>query len=220
MVPPYRVGCQLYALIYRILVIQCWRKPAETGNPGAENRGQRGSWGSFMIRILRAAMAVVTLAALTACGSGDSSTQSKFKAYSGPPITQVVVKKSERKMFLLSGNTVVSKYHVDLGSQPTGQKMFEGDGRTPEGVYYIARQNPNSQYHLSLGISYPQEADVARALAVGMKPGGDIMIHGRGVYNQAQYRPDWTAGCIAVTDKEIEDIFAMVQPGVPIFIYP
>ena len=98
--------------------------------------------------------------------------------------------------------------------------MYEGDGRTPEGVYYINRMNPDSQYHLSLGISYPDPEDTARAMMLGQQPGGDIMIHGRGPYGNRQKLRDWTAGCIAVNDSEIEDIFAMVRPGTPVVIYP
>lgn len=172
-----------------------------------------------MMTTIRAVLAVMVLGLVASCG-GDSAPKSKFKTYQGPPITQVMVKKSERKMYLLSGNKAIKTYKVDLGPNPTGHKLYEGDGRTPEGVYFINRQNPNSAYHLSLGISYPDEQDVARALAVGMKPGGDIMIHGRGRYGNAVNKADWTAGCIAVTDTEIEDVFAMVHPGVPVVIYP
>lgn len=171
-----------------------------------------------MIRVLRALTALLFVAVLASCGG--KAPQSKFKAYSGPPVTEIQVKKSERKMYLLSGSKVLKKYDVGLGFNPVGHKSFEGDGRTPEGIYFINRQNPNSAYHLSLGISYPDQQDVARALAVGLKPGGDIMIHGRGPMGNRAKLIDWTAGCIAVDDSEIEEIFAMVKPGVPIVIYP
>ena len=130
------------------------------------------------------------------------------------------MEKGDRQMFLLSGGTVLKAYDIGLGFAPIGHKQFEGDGRTPEGIYYIDRQNPNSQYHLSLGLSYPHPDDTARARMVGQQPGGDIMIHGRGPYGNKQVNRDWTAGCIAVSDKEIEDIFSMVRPGTPVVIYP
>ncbi|MTH76748.1 L,D-transpeptidase family protein [Paracoccus aestuariivivens] len=174
-----------------------------------------------MIRAFRALIAVFAVSLLANCG-GDSSqpASSKFKTYHGPPVTQVVVKKSERKLYLISGRSVLKGYEIDLGNQPLGHKQYEGDGKTPEGVYFIDRKNPRSRYHLSLGISYPSTEDVARAAMMGLRPGGDIMIHGLGPEGRAINRPDWTAGCIAVTDEEIEEIFAMINPGVPIFIYP
>ena len=176
-----------------------------------------------MIQAIRALIAVVSIALLASCG-GDSSqpAPNKFKSYSGPPVTQVVVKKGERKMYLVSGKTVLKSYEVGLGQQPVGHKQFEGDSRTPEGMYFIDRKNPASRYHLSVGLSYPSTEDVARVAMMGLRPGGDIMIHGLGPEGRAlsKQRRDWTAGCIAVTDAEIEEIFAMVQPGVPIFVYP
>lgn len=135
-------------------------------------------------------------------------------------MTQIMVKKGERKMYLLSGSKAIKEYDVGLGFQPVGHKQFEGDGRTPEGVYYIDRQNPNSLYHLSLGVSYPQQDDRDRAMLLGQPPGGDIMIHGRGPWGRQQKARDWTAGCIAVNDNEMEEIFSMVRVGVPIVIYP
>ena len=152
--------------------------------------------------------------ALAACAP------SKFKRYSGPEVTQVVVNKGARQMLLLHGNTVLKAYRIGLGNEPIGHKQFEGDGRTPEGIYYINRQNPNSQYHLSLGISYPDPEDKARAMMLGQQPGGDIMIHGRGAYGNRQTQRDWTAGCIAVSNKEMREIYAMVKPGTPIIIFP
>ena len=178
-----------------------------------------------MIRAIRAGCALAILAVLAACG-GDSApktpTPPRFLSYNGPPVTQVVVNKSDRMMYLLSGKTVLKSYDIDLGNQPTGSKQFEGDGKTPEGIFFIDRFNPRSTYHLSVGISYPDPEDVARALMYGRKPGGDIFIHGRGPEGNrvAPKLRDWTAGCIAVTDTEIEEIYAMLQTGVPVVIYP
>lgn len=157
------------------------------------------------------------LSSLTLMAScGDSS---KFQIYTGPKITQIQVFKAKRRMHLFSGSKVVKSYKISLGGNPVGKKRFEGDSKTPEGLYFINRQNPNSAYHLSLGISYPNAEDSAFAAAAGRKPGGDIMIHGRAGKNRGLGR-DWTAGCIAVKDDEIEEIYAMVAVGTPIFIFP
>ena len=158
-------------------------------------------------------VAVLVLAfGLTACGN------SKFKTYNGPAVTSVQVHKGERKMYLLHHERVLKSYDIALGFSPVGHKQFEGDGRTPEGTYIIDRRNPNSEFHLSIGISYPNQADRAYAEAFGNKPGGDIFIHG-GPKRKVSRR-DWTAGCIAVTDKEMERIYAMVKDGTPILILP
>lgn len=171
-----------------------------------------------MYRATRRTVTVSLLAMLAACGSSKS----KFKSYDGPPVTQVVVNKGDRRMYLLSGTTVIKAYDVGLGNRPVGHKQFEGDGKTPEGIYYIDRFNPRSAYHLSVGVSYPDQDDADYAGFVGRKPGGDIFIHGWGPEGNtlAPKKRDWTAGCIAVKDEEIEDIYAMLRPGVPIVINP
>ena len=136
-----------------------------------------------------------------------------------PEITSVYVKKQDRKLYLMNGNEIIRSYNMGLGFAPTGHKQFENDGKTPEGTYFIDRKNPNSKFHLSLGISYPNAQDIARARAAGKAPGGDIFIHGQ----ENKKRPksqDWTAGCIAVTDREIEEIYDLVPVGTPIFIKP
>lgn len=177
-----------------------------------------------MIRPDRRNFALMTLALplLAACGSKPTpAPRPQFKTYSGPPVTQVVVQKTPRRMHLVSGQTVLKSYDIGLGSQPVGHKQFEGDGRTPEGVYFVDRFNPRSAYHLSVGVSYPNERDRAYAQALNRQPGGDIFIHGWGPEGNAlaPKRRDWTAGCIAVTDPEIEEIYAMVRTGVPIVIH-
>ena len=136
-----------------------------------------------------------------------------------PQVTQLLLDKSSRTLYLLSGRKAVRSYSVDLGPNPAGHKQHQGDGRTPEGLYYITHRNPGSNFFLSLGISYPNAQDRARALALGRDPGGDIFIHGRGPRVQNPPR-DWTRGCAAVTDREMAEIFALVQPGTPIFIKP
>lgn len=160
--------------------------------------------------------AIILVLGLAACAP------SKFKTYDGPPVTQVIVKKGERKMYMMSGNRAIKVYDIGLGFAPMGHKQFEGDGKTPEGLYTIDRRNPNSTYHLSIGVSYPNTQDQALAAAVGRSAGSDIFIHGQGPEGRAlsQRRQDWTAGCIAVTDDEAEDIYAMVRDGTPILIAP
>ncbi|HCP82197.1 MAG TPA: hypothetical protein DIT67_11620 [Octadecabacter sp.] len=150
------------------------------------------------------------LFALTACSD-------KFRVYTGPPVTSVVVQKGRRQMFLMNGNDVLEAYDFELGFAPAGHKQVEGDGKTPEGAYFIDRKNPNSSFYLSIGISYPNAADRARARELGRRPGGDIFIHG--TPREKRSTEDWTAGCIAVRDREMEDIYAMVNVGTPIFLY-
>lgn len=164
-----------------------------------------------MRTLMKLVLAVCLLTALAGCSS-------KFRSYSGPEVTRVVVYKEMRRMYLLSGKRVLRSYRIDLGFAPRGDKTVEGDGRTPEGLYKIDRRNPKSQFHLSIGIDYPSKRDVAEAKALGKSPGGDIFIHGRG--NPAGFLVrDWTWGCIAVTNDEMEEIYAMVKDGTPIAIH-
>ena len=158
-------------------------------------------------------LAIMALAfGLAACSD------SKFRRYNGPTVTEVQVHKADRKMYLLHNDRVLKTYDIGLGFAPEGHKQFEGDGKTPEGRYTISAKNPDSNYHLSLRISYPNDADRAHAKEAGKEPGGDIFIHGGP--NQPVSRNDWTWGCIAVTDRQIETIYAMVKPGTPIHIQP
>ncbi len=122
-------------------------------------------------------------------------------------------------MYLLHHDQVLKGYDIDLGFAPEGHKQVQGDGKTPEGNYRIDRRNPNSNFHLSLGISYPNAEDVATARAMGKNPGGDIFIHGARRKKDRKGR-DWTWGCISVSNKEMEDIYAMVNKGTLISIYP
>ena len=156
--------------------------------------------------------------ALVGLALGLAGCGSKFKTYNGPEVTQLYVQKSARRLYLLHGSQVLKAYDIDLGGAPVGPKQFEGDRKTPEGGYTIDRRNPNSQYHLSLGLSYPTDADRAFAMAAGKSPGGDIFIHGRD--GKARGKNDWTVGCMAVKDREIQQIYAMVRVGTPIFIAP
>lgn len=165
-----------------------------------------------MQAVVKLVVAVALALTLNAC--------SKFKTYDGPEVTRIVVMKSSRSMYLFHGDAVLKSYSVDLGFAPTGTKEVRGDGRTPEGSYLIDRRNPNSEYHLSLGIDYPNEDDIARARKAGKNPGGDIFIHGGPKRWRDRKAIDWTAGCISVTNKEMEEIYSMVKDGTPIDIFP
>ena len=158
----------------------------------------------------------LTRRTLLACAAGAAVAK---PALASPNIADmVVVFKSSRRMVLYSNGTPLRDYDIGLGWAPTGDKEFEGDGRTPEGSYYINRRNPNSLFHLSLGISYPDPNQVAAAAAEGRNPGGEIFIHG-GLGKRRQ-TGDWTAGCIAVSDREIEEIWRMVPDGALVVIQP
>lgn len=160
----------------------------------------------------RAVLAGATTLTLSACSGG-----SKFRRYSGPQVTRIVLFKERRKMYLMHHNEVLKDYDFDLGFAPVGDKKIEGDGKTPEGSYRIDRRNPRSSFHLSLGIDYPNARDRAEAAALGEPPGGDIFIHGQRRPGDPK-GPDWTAGCIAVKNREMEVIYSMIDVGTRIDI--
>lgn len=136
----------------------------------------------------------------------------------------IVVEKSLRQLTLYFRGEPVKRYLVALGSNPVGAKVQQGDNRTPEGLYRIEARNPASKYHRALRVSYPNQQDRARAARLGVSPGGDIMIHGLPKafsYVGAAHRlDDWTQGCIALTDEEIDEIYAAVPLGAAILIKP
>ena len=136
----------------------------------------------------------------------------------------IVVEKSQHRLSLYRHGALLRSYLVALGQQPVGDKVRIGDMRTPEGIFRIEARNPESRYHRSLRISYPDAAHRAKARALGVSPGGDIMIHGlpaRQAWVGAAHRDfDWTEGCIAVTNAEIEEIWSAVPVGTPIQIKP
>ena len=139
---------------------------------------------------------------------------------------QVVVHKSKRTLQLLHDNKVLREYRIGLGDSPSGHKFQEGDERTPIGNYVLDWRNPNSSFRKSLHISYPNEQDRAIARVLGVSPGGMIMIHGQPNYITSkrilkEYEGrDWTNGCIAVTNDEIDEIWRLVKDGTPIRIMP
>lgn len=139
-------------------------------------------------------------------------------------IDKLVVYKSKRQLLAYSNGQLVKTYKISLGTQPIGAKEFEGDKKTPEGLYFINDKNPNSIFHKNLGISYPDKKDIINAKRLGKKAGGDIKIHGlsdnRNYIKKFHRWRDWTAGCIAVTNEEIDELYAAVKIGSPIEIYP
>lgn len=137
---------------------------------------------------------------------------------------RIVIHKARRELLLLRNGQVFRAYKVALGKQPVGPKVQQGDMRTPEGLYRIDGRYAKSQYHMALRISYPSAADRARARKLGVQPGGDILIHGlpngQGSVGKAHLQSDWTWGCVAVTDEEIEEIWKLVPNGVVVEILP
>ena len=162
--------------------------------------------------IFRFFLAIALAIGLAACSS-------KVSTYSGPPVTAIVVQKADRKMYLMHNTKVLKTYDVALGFMPEGPKQFEADGKTPEGAYFISHRNPKSRYYLSLGISYPNEQDVEFAETQGKAPGGEIFIHGRSKYKGIN-NGDWTAGCVAVKDTEMREIYSMIRLKTPIYLNP
>jgi len=139
-------------------------------------------------------------------------------------IDKIVVEKSDRKLTVYEKGKVVKTYSISIGKIPQGAKEVEGDMKTPEGLYVINDKNSNSGYHKNLGISYPNNDDIERAEKLGKSPGGLIKIHGikngYGWIGRLHLLKDWTLGCIAVTDKEIDELYKMVPIGTPIEIRP
>ncbi len=136
----------------------------------------------------------------------------------------IIIEKGSRRLLLMRGGKVLKVYRIALGRNPRGPKRREGDGRTPEGRYRIDWRNPKSAYHLSLHISYPDRADRERARKAGVPPGGMIMIHGLpnglGWIGRLHRALDWTNGCVAVTDREIEELWRAVPDGTVVEIRP
>jgi L,D-peptidoglycan transpeptidase YkuD (ErfK/YbiS/YcfS/YnhG family) len=154
----------------------------------------------------------------------NETLEQKIFALRTEPADKVMIEKKERRLTLLSKGEVIKTYKIALGGDPVGPKVRQGDNKTPEGVYIIDSRNNNSDYHLSLHISYPNEIDKKRAKELGVSPGGNIMIHGikngLGWVGASHAAVDWTKGCIAVTDKEMEEIYRLVPNGTIVVIMP
>ena len=142
----------------------------------------------------------------------------------GTTIDRIIVEKAARKLSIFANGKNLKSYRVALGRNPVGPKRQEGDMKTPEGIYTIDSRNPQSDFHLALHISYPSEEDITRATDRGVPAGFDIMIHGLrnglgwiGAFHRWQ---DWTAGCIALTDEEIEELWRVTPDGTPVELRP
>ena len=168
--------------------------------------------------VVRGAGAAVLALSLAACATQQSSMTTQYA-------DRVVVVKSTRSMQLIRNGGVLKTYRVALGGDPVGHKTQQGDSRTPEGVYTVDFRRTVSRFNLALRINYPNAQDRQVAAARGVDPGGEIYIHGQpngGVSpaRLAQTGPDWTDGCIAVTNPEMQEIFALVRDGTPVEIRP
>ncbi len=142
----------------------------------------------------------------------------------GTAINRIVVEKSAKKLSIFGNGNHIKSYRIALGRNPVGAKQEEGDMKTPEGIYKIDSRNAQSSFHLALHISYPSDEDNKRAAARGVSAGFDIMIHGiqngRGWIGAFHRWKDWTAGCIALTDEEIEELWRVTPEGTAVEIRP
>jgi murein L,D-transpeptidase YafK len=169
----------------------------------------------------RTSLFSAVVACLLACAPAAAHAAGKTSI---PQADHIIIVKSERTMTLRRQGQVLKTFKVALGGEPAGAKVQRGDQRTPEGLYTIDSRNAHSQFHLALHISYPNAADRERAKRLGVNPGGDIMIHGLppaySWLGPLHRQHDWTLGCVAVTDPEIEEIWNMVPNGTTVEIKP
>lgn len=202
-------------------------------------RKSKSTWLIFSSAILLVSSILVIFFALTPKNSAGTAGSDRLHKPLEKPLVdpKIVISKSERRLYLYSKSTVVRSYRIGLGFQPTGHKVREGDGRTPEGEYYVCVKNPNSRYYLSLGLSYPDIGDANRGLRDGLitrrqydeivqainggrRPpwntplGGEIFIHGNGA------KSDWTLGCIALENRDVRELYDAVPVGTPVVIQP
>lgn len=172
-------------------------------------------------------MLTLVLAVLLASLLANAAKASELKGHAMddmPQVDQVLVRKHERRLYLMADDNVVRSYRISLGDNPSGHKLFEGDERTPEGDYVLDWRNADSDFYKSIHISYPNDQDRSNAHAWGQDPGGSIMIHGLpndvGDMAFAYTGLDWTDGCIAVNNAEMDEIWQLVSDGTPIQILP
>lgn len=177
-----------------------------------------GALGVLAAVLVQAPAALGDSAAAPGPGKADRGKPDQGKA------DRVVVLKGARRLMLLRGASVLRTYRIALGRTPQGAKVAEGDGRTPEGRYVLDWRNPRSRFYRSIHVSYPNDADRARARRLGLPAGGDIMIHGLperlGAIGAEHARWDWTEGCVAVSNAEIDEIWTLVADGTVIDIRP
>jgi murein L,D-transpeptidase YafK len=175
-------------------------------------------------RLLMILTALILIAGVSSVAWRAYRTEKFYSLPVGAIADRIVVRKSRREMTIFHAGEPLKTYIVALGPTEPGPKQREGDKKTPEGLYRISGRNPKSCCHLSLRTSYPEPRDIALAKERGEPPGGDIMIHGLpngfGGIGTLHRLHDWTAGCIGVTDQEIEELWRVVADGTPIEILP
>jgi murein L,D-transpeptidase YafK len=177
--------------------------------------------------LLRSTLSLALIVAAQAAATPASSVAGATGVGPGGPVPladSIVIEKKARRLNLYHQGRLLRTYRVALGANPVGDKRFAGDRRTPEGVFFIDYKHEKSDYHLAMHISYPDSSHRARAEAAGVSPGGDIMIHGlkngQGASGAFHRTVDWTDGCIALTDEEIEGMWSAVMVGTPVEIKP
>ena len=177
-----------------------------------------------MLKLLLFGLFGVLLVAVSVVNPPQSRAEVRANVFRPFTVDKVLVLKGKRRMHLLRRGMVLRTYQISLGRRPSGKKAKQGDGKTPEGWYTLDTRNPRSKFYRSMHVSYPNETDRARARAMGVSPGGAIMIHGepnhlRNIGFNGK-GVDWTEGCIAVTNGEIDEIWDTVPDGTPIEIRP
>ena len=165
---------------------------------------------------------IASLCFFTNCNSQETDKESNIPIPEKTIIDSLVLIKSARMLTVFSQSKKVKTYYVALGKHPVGKKEFEGDRKTPEGLYYIDAKSAASKYHKNLNISYPNVEDIKHAATQSKRAGGDIKIHGLpNGYDEKNYeRSDWTWGCIGLTNTEIAELFSHIQLGSPILMLP
>lgn len=197
--------------------IYCDRFPVPRRSPG-------GSFGNNIMRARRLIFTLTLICVALMSGVFVWANWPEHRLAPGVRADSILVLKSERQLELYASGKLLKRYAVSLGRRPVGPKEREGDKRTPEGLYVVAAHKADSSFHRALRISYPSESDRKSAEKRGEPPGGDIMIHGirngLGFIGKLQRFRDWTSGCVALTNPEIEKIYAAVADGTPIEIRP
>lgn len=179
-----------------------------------------------MIRLLRLLVYLILLIGLGFIAASLYSPPVRMAAPPPSPLTgtveRIVIEKAARRMQLIQDGNAVRTYQIALGFTPEGDKVRQGDGKTPEGEFAIDRRNDESSFHLSIGLNYPTPEDVQRAADGGYSPGGDIFIHGQpnALPEGFKLRGDWTAGCIALTNAEMREVWAVTPIGTKVEIRP
>jgi murein L,D-transpeptidase YafK len=177
-----------------------------------------------MTRIFQARSKILCCASILLSTWMSFAGASQLAAQAAGKVDRIVIEKKKRTLTLMHGAKILKTYQVALGGQPVGAKYRQGDHKTPEGIYSVDAKNPNSQFYKALHISYPNQTDRANARKMGVSPGGDVEIHGLGAkwgWIGAKHRlTDWTDGCIALTNEEIDEVYPLIKVGTPVEIRP